>query len=111
MSWLELKSLSEVDELIESELGVLLYFSTPTCNVCHALKPKIEEEFETNFPLVKRVFIDSSVFPEVGAKYNIFSVPTILLFLDKKEFAREGRNISVALFINKVKRVYSIMTS
>ena len=108
---IEPKSLEEVEELIANELGVLLYFSTPTCNVCKALKPKIIEEFKKHFPLIKLVFIDSTILPEVAAKYNVFSVPTILLYLDRKEFAREGRNISIPLFINRVKRVYDIMTS
>lgn len=111
MSMIEVKSLSEVEDLISKEIGVLLYFSTPTCNVCKALKPKIMDEFEKNFPLIKLVFIDSSILPQISAKYNVFSVPTILLYLDKKEFAREGRNISIPLFIEKVKRVYKILTS
>ncbi len=106
---IEVKSLDEVKRLIDSELGVLLYFSTPTCNVCHALKPKIIEEFDKNFPLIKKVFVDSSELPEIGVNYNVFSVPTMLLFLDKKEFVREGRNVSVPVFVDKVKRVYSIM--
>ncbi len=106
---IEAKSLDEVKELIDSELGVLLYFSTPTCNVCHALKPKIIEKFDKNFPLIKKVFVDSSVIPEIGAFYNVFSVPTMLLFLDRKEFVREGRNVSVPAFVDKVKRVYEIM--
>ncbi len=108
---IEAKSLDEVKRVIDSELGVLLYFSTPTCNVCHALKPKIVKEFDKNFPLIKKVFVDSSITPEIAAYFNVFSVPTILLFLDKKEFAREGRNISVPLFVDRVKRVYEIMTS
>ena len=108
---IEAKSLDEVKRVIDSELGVLLYFSTPTCNVCHALKPKLVKEFDKNFPLIKKVFVDSSITPEIAAYFNVFSVPTILLFLDKKEFAREGRNISVPLFVDRVKRVYEIMTS
>jgi len=108
---IEPKSLDEVQELVSKELGVLLYFSTPTCNVCHALKPKIIEEFEKNFPLIKLVFIDSTVLPEVAASYQVFSVPTMILFLDSKEFAREGRNVSVPAFVSKVSRVYEIMTS
>jgi len=108
---IEPKSLQEVEDLIRDELGVLLYFSTPTCNVCQALKPKIIEEFEKKFPLIKLAFIDSTVLPEVSANYQVFSVPTMILFLDRKEFAREGRNVSVPAFVQKVERVYGFMTS
>jgi thioredoxin-like negative regulator of GroEL len=102
-------SLETLQELISKEIGVLVYFSTPTCNVCHALKPKIIKVFESNFPKIKQVFIDSTETPEIPAHFNIFSVPTILIFLDSKEFARESRNVSVPVLVNKIQRVYKIL--
>jgi thioredoxin-like negative regulator of GroEL len=107
----EITTLEELQELIQKEIGVLVYFSTPTCNVCHALKPKIASEFEKNFPKIKQVFIDSSITPEIPAHFNIFSVPTILVFLDSKEFARESRNVSVPLLVGNIERVYKILMS
>jgi len=104
-------SQEEIDKLINSELGVLLYFSTPTCNVCHALKPKIIEAFDTHFPVIKQQFIDSSLSPEIPAALGIFSVPTIIVFLDGKEFARESRNVSVGELVKKIARPYEMMTS
>ncbi len=106
----DILSIDEVKQIIREEIGVLFYFSTPTCNVCHALKPKISEAFEENFPQIKQYFIDSSITPEIPASFNIFSVPTILVFLDGKEFARESRNVSVTQLIAKIDRPYSIMT-
>jgi len=104
-------SLEDLENLIKEEMGVLLYFSTPTCNVCKALKPKIKKSFEENFPLIKQIYIDSSKNPQIPASMQIFSVPTIVVFLDGKEFARESRNISVDLFVDKIKRPYEIMSS
>ena len=105
----EIVTLDELQNLIKKEIGVLIYFSTPTCNVCHALRPKISQEFEENFPKIKQVFIDSSVTPEIPAHFNIFSVPTILVFLNGKEFARESRNVSVPVLVNNIQRVYKIL--
>lgn len=104
-------TLGELETLIQNEIGVLVYFSTPTCNVCHALKPKIASEFETHFPKIIQVFIDSSITPEIPAHFQIFSVPTILIFLDGKEFARESRNVSVGQLVDKIKRPYDMMSS
>lgn len=104
-------SLEEIEDIIKDELGVLLYFSTPTCNVCHALKPKIIEAFEEHFPQIKQYFIDSSLSPDIPASLGIFSVPTIVVFLDGKEFARESRNVSVGALIEKIARPYEMMTS
>ena len=104
-------TIEALQELISKEIGVLVYFSTPTCNVCHALKPKISQEFEKNFPQIKQVFIDSSLTPKIPAHFNIFSVPTILVFLDGKEFARESRNVSVPALVGNIERVYKILMS
>jgi len=102
---------SKIKDIIDSEVGVLLYFSTPSCNVCKVIKPKLKELFEANFPLIKMVSIDSSEYPQISASYQVFSAPTILLYLDKKEFAREGRNISIDRFIQNTKRVYELLIS
>jgi thioredoxin-like negative regulator of GroEL len=107
----DIVSLDELQELLSKEVGVLIYFSTPTCNVCHALKPKIASEFKNNFPKIKQVFIDSSLTPEIPAYFNIFSVPTILVFLDGREFARESRNVSVPVLVSNIQRVYKILMS
>jgi len=107
----DILSLDEVNQIIREEIGVLFYFSTPTCNVCHALKPKISEAFEENFPKIRQYFIDSSLTPEIPASFNIFSVPTILVFLDGKEFLRKSRHMSVDEVVREIKRPYDIMTS
>lgn len=102
---------AEIENMIKSEVGVLLYFSTPTCSVCRVIKPKLKELFEENFPLIKMVSVDSSEYPEISASYQVFSAPTILLYLDGKEFLREGRNISIGRFIQNTKRVYELLIS
>jgi thioredoxin-like negative regulator of GroEL len=104
-------TLEEIEKLIREEMGLLLYFSTPTCNVCHALKPKIIEAFEHHFPEIKQCYIDAALSPEIPASLGIFSVPTIVIFLDGKEFARESRNVSVSALVEKISRPYEIMTS
>ena len=104
-------TLEEVENIIKNELGVLLYFSTPTCNVCHALKPKIITAFNEHCPEIKQYFIDASVSPEIPASLGIFSVPTIVVYLDGKEFARESCNVSVGELVSKIARPYEMMTS
>jgi thiol-disulfide isomerase/thioredoxin len=104
-----IKSKDEFDKIVRDELAVLFYFSTPTCNVCQALKPKINDAFEKNFPKIKRYFIDSLATPDIPATLGIFSVPTILVYFDSKEFVRESRNLSVDAFIQKTKRAYDLI--
>jgi len=102
--------LEELKEIIKSELGVLLYFSGENCNVCHALRPKFRELFDREFPKIKQIYIDAHQNPQISANFQVFSVPTILVFLDGKEFIREGRNVSLYQLKEKLQRPYNILS-
>jgi thiol-disulfide isomerase/thioredoxin len=104
-------SIDELNEKIKNEIGTLIYFSTPTCNVCKVLRPKIMEEFKKNFPEIGRYYIDSTISQDIPVQFGVFTVPTILVLLDGKEFARESRNCSVGGLIHKISRPYKIMMS
>lgn len=107
----KISNTQELEDLIKSELGVIVYFSTQQCNVCKVLRPKIMAHFSETFPAIKRIFVDLNDAPELAAKFSVFSAPTILVFLDGKEFARESRNISLDIFSSKIQRLYDLMTS
>ena len=104
-------SLEELQNSIREEVGVLLYFSGEDCNVCHALRPKFKELFDKEFPLIKQVYLDAKESAEIAMHYQVFSVPTMLVFLDGREFVREGRAVSLYQLSQKVTRPYSMMTS
>ena len=103
-------TLETIKERISKEAGVLLYFSGEDCNVCHALRPKFTEAFEKHFPLVKQIFLDAHENPEIAAHFQVFSVPTMIVYLQGQEFAREGRAVSLHQLVEKLSRPYSIMT-
>jgi len=104
----KLSNLKDLEEAISSNEAILLYVSVPNCNVCDALKPKIEELFSKNFPKIALFEINSADVPEVGGRFNIFSAPSILVFFDGKEFARVGRNISLSAFKSKIEKIYNL---
>ena len=104
-------TLEELQDIIRSEVGVLLYFSGENCNVCHALRPKFKEAFDTHFPLVRQIYLDAHENAEISAHYQVFSVPTMIVFLDGREFAREGRNVSLHQLVSQLERPYTIMNS
>ena len=100
-----------INDTIEKNLAVMLYFSAPTCNVCHALKPKLTSAIENNFESFKIVSVDISLTPEIASHFSVFAIPTLLIFLDGKEFLRKSRHMSVDEVIREIKRPYDIMTS
>ena len=103
-------TLEEVQNLIKEEVGVLLYFSGERCNVCHALRPKFKELFDSEFPLIRQIYLDAHENPEISAHYQVFSVPTMLVFLDGREFVREGRAVSIYQLSEQLMRPYKMMT-
>ncbi|MBN2782933.1 MAG: thioredoxin family protein [Campylobacterales bacterium] len=106
-----MKTIDEIDRIIKDEMAVMVYFSAPTCNVCHALKPKLMEAIDANFDKFVIVDVDVSLSQDVAAHFGVFSIPTILIFLDGKEFFRKSRNMSVDEVIREIKRPYEIMVS
>ena len=100
-----------IESTLRSELAIALYFSAPTCNVCHALKPKLLAAFETNFSQLQVISVDISETPEVASHFNVFAIPTLLVYLDGKEFLRKSRHMSVDQVVEEIKRPYDIMTS
>ncbi len=101
--------LNQLNSLISTKQGVLIYFTGQNCNVCHSLKPKIDKLFEQRFPKIERVFIDAHKQKDISTHFGVFSVPTILVFLDGKEFLREGRATSLSMIEMKLSRPYQIL--
>jgi thioredoxin-like negative regulator of GroEL len=102
-------TLEELQRTIKSDLGVLVYFSGEHCNVCHALRPKFKELFNEQFPNIKQIFLDAQENPEISAQFQVLSLPTILVFLDGKEFIREGRTVSMHKLQEQLERPYGMM--
>ena len=100
----------ELQTTIREEVGVLLYFSGEHCNVCHALRPKFRELFDKEFPQLKQIYLDAQENPKISSHYQVLSLPTILVFMDGKEFVREGRSVSLHQLTEQLKRPYGMMT-
>ena len=103
-------TLEELQNTIRLEVGVLLYFSGENCNVCHALRPKIKDLFDKEFPKIKQIYLDAHEDVEISANFQVFSVPTMIVFLDGREFVREGRAISLHQMKEQLSRPYTMMT-
>ena len=100
--------IEDYSKFITENPASLLYFSTPQCNVCKVLKPKLAEFISYNFPQIKMGYVNSEELPDVAAQNRIFTVPTILVFLDGKEFIRKSRNVNLAEFYAELERPYSL---
>lgn len=98
-----------IQEILSRNDAVMLYFSAPTCNVCHVLKPKLTEALLSEFPVLKIESIDISEKPEIASFFNVFTVPAVLIYLQGGEFLRKSRNMSVSEVVEAIRRPYTLM--
>ena len=71
----------------------IIYISTPTCGVCHVIRPQVKElAKEYKIPVEE---IDATLHPEVASRYEVLTVPAVLLIVGDKEFARQARFIDL----------------
>ena len=104
-------TVNSIQNQIQDRPAVMLYFSAPTCNVCHALKPKLFEAVEQHFDQFEIISIDISESPEIASHYSVFAIPTLVVFLDGREFLRKSRHMSVGEVIEAIRRPYELMLS
>ena len=78
-------------EVLKSEVPVLIDFWAAWCGPCRMLSPTVEEiANETDAFKVGKVNVD--VEDELAAKFGISSIPTLLVF---KNGAEAGRSVGV----------------
>lgn len=106
---IDINTIDEFDNFIEKNAGAVAYFSTPECNVCKVLKPKLISMLEENYPEMKFAYVDVSKAKELAGQQSIFAVPTILFYFEGKEFLRKSRNINFPELDSELSRIYSLV--
>lgn len=95
--------------LKREEAALIAYFSTDDCTVCKALKPKVAEMVRKDFPEFKMVYVPADALPDAAALHQVFTVPTILVFFEGKEYIRKSRNIGLDVLHREIERPYSLL--
>ena len=102
-------NIQELQNNIDSEKGVLLYFSSDSCSVCKVLKPKVAELLLEKFPLMLSLYVDIEKSPVISGQLRVFTIPTILIFFEGKEQVRYSRNISMHQLETSLERPYELV--
>lgn len=89
--------------------GVALYFSAPGCGVCSVLKPRLQALFAGRFPQLEWLEVDSAARPELAAQAQVFTIPTLVVYLDGREALRRARHFSPAEVEEALERPYGFL--
>jgi thioredoxin 1 len=69
------------DEVLRSELPVLLEFTAPWCRPCRTIEPILEELAVEHEGRLRLVALDVDDNLGVPSRYGVLTVPTVMLFV------------------------------
>lgn len=87
MAMIEVNNENYEQEVLNSDLPVLIDFNADWCGPCQMLKPVIHELAE-ELDAVKFVSVNVDDVPELAEEFEVFSIPCLVLVKDGKEADR-----------------------
>ena len=89
-------------EVISSDMPVLVDFYADWCGPCKILSPVVEEVAQENSNIkVVKVNVDES--QETAVKYQVMSIPTLVVIKNGNEVARSIGVVSKSQILNMIK--------
>ncbi|MCK5901553.1 MAG: thioredoxin TrxC [Cocleimonas sp.] len=87
-----------------SDIPVVVDFWAPWCAPCQTMAPAFSQAAQDLEPYYRLVKVDTEAEQTLGGQYNIRSIPTLMLFKDGQELARQPGAMGASDIVHWVKR-------
>lgn len=104
----QLQTYEQIKHEMEHNPLLVLYFTGEACGACEVIKSKVETMLE-KYSHVEAIEINGEKQLELASKFEVYTLPLMLLFVEGKESMRVGRHIDLRDFENKIIRYSSLL--
>ena len=100
---IELDEASFDKHITRSDLPIVVDFWAPWCAPCRNMAPSYAEAANQLEPHYRLVKVNTEQYQNLGARYNIRSIPTIAIFKNGREIARQAGAMDTGNIVRWVK--------